>query len=70
MAAIGSQSESKSLLEDLDALVDQSIDAMTPAQLRKFRRDRKKIMRTVIPRGSASPAPRENAESERPVLRA
>jgi hypothetical protein len=41
----------KSLLEDLDALVDEGIGAMSPTESKKFRRDRKKIMQSVARRG-------------------
>jgi hypothetical protein len=68
--ATAKSTQSKSLLEDLDALVDQSINAMTPAQLKKFRRDRKKIMEGVRRRAADSPALRESGEQEKQALRA
>jgi hypothetical protein len=53
MVVTKSQPE-KSFIEQLDALVDNRIDSMTPAQLKKFRRERKKIMKSATPRGSSS----------------
>jgi hypothetical protein len=38
------QKRSASLLKQLDALVDQSIDSMSSAELREFEGKRKKIM--------------------------
>lgn len=63
-------SGSKNLLQELDELVDQSIDSMSPAQLKKFRKDRKKIMRTVTRRDGVSRVPPESAQSEKRALRA
>ena len=68
--ASNASSRPKSLLNELDQLVDQSIDAMTPAQLKKFRSDRKKIMAGVKRRAADSRAPRESGEQERQALRA
>ena len=70
MAASKSGSKPKSLIEELDALVDQGIDSMSPAQLKKFRQDRKKIMREVKRREAGLRAPHENAARERQALRA
>jgi hypothetical protein len=53
MVVTKSQPE-KSFIEQLDALVDNRIDSMPPAQLKKFRRERKKIMKSATPRGSSS----------------
>lgn len=70
MASRKAAPKKMSLLDELDKLVDESIDAMSPAQLKKFRKDRKKIMQNVTRRDAASRAPRGSAESERQALRA
>jgi hypothetical protein len=70
MAMSKSGSNPRSLIEELDELVERSIDSMTPAQLKKFRRERKKIMQAVKNRDAGSRAPHENVARERQALRA
>jgi hypothetical protein len=59
-----------SLFEELDAFVDESIDAMSPRELKSFEKARKKIMAESKRRVSGSDVPCENAPQEIPVLRA
>jgi len=59
-----------SLLEELDALVDRSIDSKSPGELREFEKKRKKIMSEAKRRANDSGAPSESLLQERPVLRA
>ena len=47
MTASKPEPRTSDLLRDLDTLVDQSIEAMSPAELKKFRKDRKKLMVSV-----------------------
>lgn len=54
MTASESKSEARSLLDELDELVDRDIESMSPAQLRRFHRDRKRIMESVTRRTDAS----------------
>ena len=70
MTASKPEPRTSDLLRDLDTLVDQSIEAMSPAELKKFRRDRKKIMQAVNRRDADSNAPRETDEQARRALRA
>jgi hypothetical protein len=70
MTKTNSNQHPQKLLEQLDELVDQSIDSMSPAQLKKFRKDRKKIMQNVTRRAAASRVPPESAESEKQARRA
>ena len=65
MAPTKFDSPAGGLLKELDELVDQSIDSMSPSQLMKFRRDRRRIMESVTGRDSGSRAPHENAAQER-----
>ena len=70
MSPVKAAPKKTDLLGELEKLVDQSIDSMSPAQLKKFRKDRKKIMRTVTRRDATSRVPPESAESEKQALRA
>ena len=56
------------LFEELDALVDQSIDSMSPRQLKAFEKKRKKIMSKARCRPLDSPAPRESEEQKTSAL--
>ena len=59
-----------SLLEDLDAFVDQSINTMFPQALREFEKKRKKIM-SRLTRDVINPdVPREIEEQDQRVLQA
>jgi hypothetical protein len=68
-ASIGKKKKS-SLFEELDALVDQSIDSMSPVELEAFETKRKRIMSRVTSDGINSDAPRENDERGTQVLQA
>ena len=56
MATVRHVPEEKPLLEELDEFVDKCIDAMSAEDLRQFRVDRTKIMRSIARRDSESPA--------------
>jgi hypothetical protein len=58
------------LFEELDALVDQSIDSMSSKQLKEFEKKRKKIMSKVRCHAIDLPALRESEEQATPVLQA
>jgi hypothetical protein len=47
--AVAEKASEYSLLDELDAFVDQSIDAMSPKQLKEFEKARKKIMNAAPP---------------------
>ncbi len=51
-----------SFLADMDALIDQSINAMSPKQLKEFKKARKKIMEDVKSRAASSVDLRESEE--------
>lgn len=70
MTTSKAEPRARGLLQDLDTLVDQSIESMSPAELKKFRKDRKKIMEAVNRRAADSRAPRESAGREKQALRA
>lgn len=70
MTGTRSTQQTRSLLEELDELVDQSIESMSPAQLKKFRQDRRKIMASVSRHDAASHVPHESAVQEQRALRA
>jgi len=57
-----------SFLADMDALVDQSIDSMSPKQLKEFQKKRKKITADCRSRAVSSSSPRETEKQEKPVL--
>jgi len=61
---------STSLFEELDAFVDQSIDAMSPKELKAFEKNRKKIMAESKRRVNDSGVPCESDQQGIPVLRA
>jgi hypothetical protein len=59
-----------SLLEELDAFVDQSIDSMSPTELKEFEKKRKRIMVDVSCPETDSGVPRGNGEQGTRVLQA
>jgi hypothetical protein len=59
-----------SFLADMDALVDQSIDSMSPKQLKEFQKKRKKITADCRSRAASSSSPLESEEQEKRVLQA
>lgn len=57
-----------SFLADMDALIDQSINAMSPKQLKEFKKARKKIMEDVKSRAASSVDLRESEEQDQRAL--
>jgi hypothetical protein len=70
MTTSAAEKRATSLLEELDAFVDQSIDSMSPKELKEFEKKRKRIMADVTSRAIDSGVPRGNDEQGRRVLQA
>lgn len=68
MTPLIAEERSTSLLDELDALVDESIDAMSPKELKEFKKERKKIMAEVELRASGSAAPLKTAPDGKQAL--
>jgi hypothetical protein len=58
------------LLEELDALVDESVGSMSPKQLKEFEKTRKRIMTGVTSEVLAGGVPPETEEREKQALHA
>lgn len=59
-----------SLFDELDTLVDESINAMSPKELKEFEKNRKKIMAEAESRATGSGALPESPQQEKTALRA
>ena len=70
MTTSTAEKRTMSLLEELDAFVDQSIDSMSPAELEEFEKKRKRIMADVSCPETDSGVPRGNGEQGTRVLQA
>jgi hypothetical protein len=58
----------QAILQELDAFVDHSIDAMSPAEFRKFDRNSKKTMADIRLRANDSAESRETAQPDPTTL--
>lgn len=68
MTTLTPEKKTMSLLEELDVFVDQSIDSMSPRELKAFEKKRKRIMLGVGCPVIDSGVPRGSDEQGTPIL--
>jgi len=68
MTRSAADANEQAFLQDLDTLVDRSIDAMSPSEFRKFEKSSKKIMADIRLRANDSSESRETAQPDPTAL--